>query len=143
MSNISWEWTNILFHHFFSFMMNTLQKLYLSQRLWWRSARWKTNLLVFMTQRLMYIFCIRVHSLLATNRNIFSLLEWMKSAHKMLLILIITICVELLLTERNNSCGNIIWSLSFICSLAVLSCQPGHIAVKERSMHFWSQRPNT
>ena len=67
------------------------------------------------------IFCISVHTSSGTNRNIFSLLEWIKSLHKILLMFAITICGALLLMKRRNSSGNIIWNLSFSCSLAFLS----------------------
>lgn len=58
-------------------------------------------------------FYISVHNMPPTNQNIFSLLEQIKSVHKILLLVAVTMCGVFLLMERNGSSGNIIESLSF------------------------------
>ena len=66
------------------------------------------------------IYCISVWNKVATNQNIFSLPEQIKSMHSILMFSG-TICGVFSLMERNKSYGNIIWSLFFSRCRAFLS----------------------
>ena len=124
----------MLLYHFSSSMTCALQKLLQKacQRLQWLSVWANRSSAGFGGQgsdgAACIIFCIPVLSQSATNQNIFSLLEWIKFVHKILLMFAITICGVFLLQERNikvlnkktESSGNIIWSFSFNRCLAFL-----------------------
>ena len=67
------------------------------------------------------IFFKSVRNSSSTNRNIFFLLETIKSVYGISLMFAITICGIFQLQEKNKSSGNIIWSISFSRSLGFLS----------------------